>query len=441
MKNRLNGKIKINKILMKTSGKSWARYIDKSIKAKKVGYRKSSETGEMYYEARPNRSDANRKDKYEDGGMMAKGGSLKSIAKKYEQNEDDNAHSENVILLAKHFGTADDLKEAKRILALHNREGHLSSENGKKRYELHTKLIAKARKEMEAEGIKFAKGGAIYKGDKVRIKDSNKSMVVREIAKGKKGYVEFSGDKGTYLKGDLERFAKGGKTKKRKDPPIVRGYFEDEPYEYGSGGKMKKFSSGGLTGENARVKNLTDEYASESLRDEFRKKSKIKGDNVENHYVIAFAYTDYGGDFFDKVAIAYFEENYPNNIVVENSGYGGQNALVWGTPAEEFIEQTEDSFLGFEDIEEFYFQMENEETYKSFEYYLDDLARDYEFDKEAVMDWLMENKSGYYSLRTDGLDFSYSSLTDELELEGLIEKEKMAKGGLLGGFNYSIGGL
>ena len=253
---------------MKTSGKSWARYIDKSIKAKKVGYRKSSVTGERYYEARPDHSDSNPKERYADGGKIskaekeklsnlayqlqnaddgwiknnhgkfvemqneykkqfkkvyghsnytdpnnyAKGGSLKSIAKKYEENEDINYHGENVILLAKHFGTAEDLKEAKRILALHNREGHLSSENGKKRYELNTKLIAKARKEMEAEGIKFAKGGAIYKGDKVRIKDSNKSMVVREIAKGKKGYVEFSGDKGTYLKGDLDKMAKGGIT-------------------------------------------------------------------------------------------------------------------------------------------------------------------------------------------------------------------------------------
>ena len=58
----------------------------------------------------------------------------------------------------------------------------------------------------------YAKGGAIYKGDKVRIKDSNKSMVVKNIAKGKKGYVEFSGDAGTYLKGDLEKMAKGGST-------------------------------------------------------------------------------------------------------------------------------------------------------------------------------------------------------------------------------------
>lgn len=56
----------------------------------------------------------------------------------------------------------------------------------------------------------MAKGGAIYKGDKVRIKDTNKSMVVKNIAKGKKGYVEFSGDGGTFLKGDIEKYAEGG---------------------------------------------------------------------------------------------------------------------------------------------------------------------------------------------------------------------------------------
>jgi len=224
MKGLLNGKIKINKIPMKTSGKSWARYIDKSIKAKKVGYRKSSVTGERYYEARPDHSDSNPKERYADGGMMAK-------------------------------------------------------------------------------------GGAIYKGDKVLIKDSNKSMVIKDISKGKKGYVEFSGDKGTYLKGDLERFAKGGKLdagvyrigkpkkvdsnlyaqkiveifdngdiatasdygrnlsdfkvqkypiisekvfeeqykyakggKTKQDPPIVRGYFEDEAIDYAQGGKIKRGS-------------------------------------------------------------------------------------------------------------------------------------------------------------------------------------------------------
>lgn len=178
---------------------------------------------------------------------------------------------------------------------------------------------------LKKEGV-FAKGGAIYKGNKVRIKDSGRTMKVKSIAKGKKGYVEFTGDAGTFLKGDLEKMAKGGitnekyreldkisdwkiirkkehpkkngvfltlsqsddyykivpiykgkelprtstyflnkksaeedfnntikkyfakggmmakggKTKKRKDPPIVRGYFDDEPYEYGQGGKIDK---------------------------------------------------------------------------------------------------------------------------------------------------------------------------------------------------------
>jgi hypothetical protein len=243
------------------------------------------------------------------GGMMARGGNLKAIAKAYEENEDVNAHSENVVLLAKHFGSADDLEQAKEILERHNKEGHLTSENGRKRYELHKKLIDKARKEMAKENIKFAKGGAIYEGDKVKIKDSGKKMVVKDISKGRKGYVEFSGDAGTYLKGDLEKMAKGGavpvenskmlgKTitiqlptevkpfkdkviieygdfvmgnkgfwskeyivkksedggmmakggKTKQDPPIVRGYFEDEPYEYGQGGSMAGwcYSIGGL---------------------------------------------------------------------------------------------------------------------------------------------------------------------------------------------------
>jgi len=132
--------------------------------------------------------------RFEERGMMAKGGDLSLIKKKYEENEDENAHSENVVLLAKHFGTKADLAKAKEILALHEKEGYLSSENGKKRTELHYKLIDKARSEMGKQGIKFEKGG--------------------------------------YM-------AKGGKT---KDQEVVRGYFEDEAYEYGKGGTTKSFT-------------------------------------------------------------------------------------------------------------------------------------------------------------------------------------------------------
>lgn len=81
----------------------------------------------------------------------------------------------------------------------------------------------------EDEAIDYGSGGAIYKGDKVRIKDTNKSMVVKNIAKGKKGYVEFTGDKGTYLKGDLEKYAKGGAIKRGsgQNSNDLMGY---EPY-------------------------------------------------------------------------------------------------------------------------------------------------------------------------------------------------------------------
>jgi hypothetical protein len=103
-----------------------------------------------------------------DSSKMAKSSrtsSLSSIEKKYLQNEDENRHSENVVLLAKNFGDADDLKLAKEILRKHNAEGGLSSENGKKRQDLHLKLIDIARKEFAKEGIQFAKGGEIAKGN------------------------------------------------------------------------------------------------------------------------------------------------------------------------------------------------------------------------------------------------------------------------------------
>jgi len=56
----------------------------------------------------------------------------------------------------------------------------------------------------------YAKGGAIYEGDKVKIKDSGKKMKVTDISKNKKDQVEFKGREGTFLIGDIEKMAKGG---------------------------------------------------------------------------------------------------------------------------------------------------------------------------------------------------------------------------------------
>jgi hypothetical protein len=224
------------------------------------------------------------------------------------------------------------------------------------------------------------------------------------------------------LIGNKSKYAMGGKinskkvkkkTSKNKNPKIVRYYFDDAPQTY---------AKGGMFGESAKLEYIGDAYASDEMANELREKLGIETDSLGDNYVISFAYTDYGGDFLDKVAIAYFSETYPENTIKENSGWGGENAFVFGEPAKEWIEQTQDYPLGFEDFEDFYMQKENEQEAEDFNYFLDDLNSDYTFDREAVIDWLMENRSGYYGMTTQGLDFSWTDLTEELVNEGLIEK-------------------
>jgi hypothetical protein len=75
---------------------------------------------------------------------MAKGGKTGSnILKTYKRNEDRNLHSENVVLLAKNFGTKEDLAKAKEILKKHDDLGYLSSELDEERSALHKKLYPK----------------------------------------------------------------------------------------------------------------------------------------------------------------------------------------------------------------------------------------------------------------------------------------------------------
>jgi hypothetical protein len=185
--------------------------------------------------------------------------------------------------------------------------------------------------------------------------------------------------------------------------------------------KGEKMRRGGF------VTTMDDLIASADLIGEAEAKMK-EGDFDQ---VLNFAYTDYGGDFFDKVAIEFFLENYPDNIVVENTMYSGKNAIVFGEPAREFAEASERYILGFDNIEDYYYQMQYEQEREDFERFLDDMEKynNYKVSKEAL-DWLLENKSGYYSILPSGLDYSESDLEEELVNEGLLEKnEEMAKGG------------
>jgi len=66
--------------------------------------------------------------------------------KTYERLEDNNDHSGNVIHMAKHVGDTKDVAEAKRIKAVHMKEGHLSDINGYDREILRKKLWPKFHK-------------------------------------------------------------------------------------------------------------------------------------------------------------------------------------------------------------------------------------------------------------------------------------------------------
>ena len=100
-------------------------------------------------------------DKSEDIGSELNKSQLSKIRNQYYLYGDNNYHSENVLLLAKNFGTNNDINDAKEIIKKHEKDGHLTSENSEKRRELSERLILKARKIMAEKGVKFTKGGSV----------------------------------------------------------------------------------------------------------------------------------------------------------------------------------------------------------------------------------------------------------------------------------------
>jgi|TARA_R110002051_G_scaffold5954_5_gene29620 hypothetical protein len=49
---------------------------------------------------------------------------METLMQKYRENEDGNAHTENYLLLAKYFGTADQVDAVKKILDRNNKRGY-----------------------------------------------------------------------------------------------------------------------------------------------------------------------------------------------------------------------------------------------------------------------------------------------------------------------------
>lgn len=160
----------------------------------------------------------------------------------------------------------------------------------------------------------------------------------------------------------------------------------------------------------------TQYYSTDEMLTELQ--AKIKPEDI----IINFAYTDYGGDFFDKVCIAFFAENYPNNIVKEDTYYYGQNAFIFGEVAKEFLEVTENYLLGFDGIESFYYEMENEEREAGIKFFIEGLDTDkYEISEEIPSEFY-EYVEGYCNVLTSGLDYSESDMIEKAIETGLIKE-------------------
>ena len=49
---------------------------------------------------------------------------MKTLMNKYRENEDHNAHTDNYLLLAKHFGTTDQVAAVQKILKGNDKRGY-----------------------------------------------------------------------------------------------------------------------------------------------------------------------------------------------------------------------------------------------------------------------------------------------------------------------------
>lgn len=103
----------------------------------------------------------------------------KSPWKRYEELEDQNRHSENVIHMAKHVGSEKDVEQAKSIHKRHLKQGYLTDELAYERYELNKKLWGKfynkfAPKETnEMKAIFHPDGKVTFEPNKIHLVDKD----------------------------------------------------------------------------------------------------------------------------------------------------------------------------------------------------------------------------------------------------------------------------
>mgnify|MGYP003634124151 FL=1 len=229
---------------------------DMARKAKPVGWRfkgqgnyktpsaaqvkKGRASGDVYYEARPNRSDVSQSTRLETGGEISSDQAY-YMADVIADNLKDAGMCEDArkcrdviekaIMGIEYFPFARYTFEDEPVYAKRGgKQGYNdrddeslgmshggSMSQGMKSRRDESKGMRKSMGERAYRDDQMGKGGIISVGNTVMVRDSGKSMKVTDIAKNSKGQIEFSGALGSFLIGDLRKkstMEKGGNVPK-----------------------------------------------------------------------------------------------------------------------------------------------------------------------------------------------------------------------------------
>lgn len=137
---------------------------------------------------------------------------LKKLKRQYDRNEDNNDHSTNAVLLAKHFGTEAEHNTAKQHLANRNRLNHGSEEGSKFQYDMSKKYYKRltvgpmkmkeetTKKEIIAELSKKTLSNYIKKATKVYGDGTITNL--RDMSRGANKFADQAARKGDHEDAD-----------------------------------------------------------------------------------------------------------------------------------------------------------------------------------------------------------------------------------------------
>lgn len=133
--------------------------------------------------------------------------------------------------------------------------------------------------------------------------------------------------------------------------------------------------------------------------------------------VLFVHYSDYGGTFLGKMLVAYFEKEYPENIISDNLSYNGKEAVIFGDVVEELREWDKKGYMaGFDGLEDFILAYEDKMVAEECDRIINEKFSDRsEDERSGIYMALDEYFHETARFETFGLDYSESDLEEYIK--------------------------